>query len=207
MTVHPAITPAVSDEAERLAALYHYDLIGTDPEPRFDDIATLAAQTCGCQVALISLVGEQEIWFKSRINYPLATTRRDDSFCQQVISSRQTLVIEDTFLDPRFSNNTFVKQRQPIRFFAGAPIITETGYVIGALCVLDYQPRQINDCQLSTLQVLARQVMSQIEMGESIRQMRQQTAELERLNQSKNRLVFGDCTRSACGFSWHFRIF
>jgi signal transduction histidine kinase len=188
MTVHPAITPAVSDEAERLAALYHYDLIGTDPEPRFDDIAMLAAQTCGCQVALISLIGEQEIWFKSRINHPLATTRRVDSFCQHVLHTRQALVVEDTFLDARFANNALVKQRQPMRFFAGAPIITDTGYVIGVLCVLDYQPRQLSDCQLSTLQVLARQVMSQIEMGESIRQMRQQTAELERLNQSKNRL-------------------
>ena len=115
MTVHPAITAAASDEAERLAALHHYDLIGTDPEPRFDDIATLAAQTCGCQIALISLVGEQEIWFKSRINYPLATTRRDHSFSEQLINTRQPLVVEDTFLDPRFSSNTMVKQRQPIR--------------------------------------------------------------------------------------------
>lgn len=161
--------PRPDNETARLDALRRYQILDTEPEPAFDDLTWIAAQTCGTPIALISLVDEHRQWFKSKIGLTTAETVRDEAFCAfAVLHSREVLHVPDTLLDERFANNPLVTGEPNIRFYAGAPLITSDGYSLGTLCVIDRVPRQLNPFQLQTLEALSRQVISQLELRQSL---------------------------------------
>src|SRR5262249_2763549 len=64
--------------------------------------------------------------------------------------------------DPRFSSNPLVTETQGIRFYAGAPIETDDGHCLGAVCVMDRVPRQPSESQLRGLRALARHAVSML---------------------------------------------
>lgn len=178
-------TEVLCPEAERLAALHQYGMVGTAPEQRFDDITRLAADICGVPSALISLVDQHELWFKSRINFCYSHAPRAGTWCEKTFQNNALLVIEDTLnsplTDPLQPNNP------DIRFYAGVPLINHEGHAIGVLCVFDSQPRQINHSQQQALHVLSRQVMTQMELSRSLLNVQHQAEQLERINSNKNR--------------------
>ncbi|MFA9203821.1 MAG: ATP-binding protein [Flavobacteriales bacterium] len=186
--------PLAEDEAARLAALQKYAVYGTEPEACYDDIVTLAAAICGTPIALVSLIGESELWFKARLGYPSATGSRAESICgHAVIQPDELLLIEDTQLDPRFANNPTVQQGG-IRFYAAAPLISDEGHVIGTLCAIHQQPMHLTASQQQALRALARQVMNNLDLSRSnhklsqqMQLLEQQAEELRQLNQSKDR--------------------
>lgn len=188
------VAPFAKDEAARLAALRQYAVYGTEPEECYDDIVQMASAICGTPVALISLIGEDELWFKAKHGYSASTGCRTESICgHAVIQPDALLLIEDTLLDPRFADNPTV-QAGGIRFYAAAPLTTDDGHVIGTLCTIHEQPMQLNTSQQHALWALARQVVSNLELSKSnqklLQQMQllqQQADELRQLNQSKDR--------------------
>lgn len=82
--------------------------------------------------------------------------------------SDDIFIVSDTTLDPRFKNNLLVTGELGIRFYAGAPLITKSGFRLGSLCVIDRIPRTISDEQRSALGALARQVMALLELRAAI---------------------------------------
>ena len=156
--------PRTEDEAGRLAALRRYRILGTPPEPAFDDLTRLAAYLCGTPMAIVSLVDEVRQWFKSRLGLPLAETPRQLAFCAHALCESDLLVVPDAALDPRFADNPLVTGELGLRFYAGAPLRTPEGHVLGTLSVLDVKPRQLTAEQLQALRVLGRQAMAQIEL-------------------------------------------
>lgn len=146
------------DEAKRLAALYATELYGTAPEEAFDRITRLAAKLLGVPTALISLVGSDTQWFKSRCGFVAQTTSRDISFCGHAILSDQPLVIEDATRDERFADNPIVIGEPHIRFYAGVQLYSVERAKLGTLCVLDTRPRTLNQEELEELHELARMV-------------------------------------------------
>ena len=157
-------------DPDRLAALAAYDILDTQPEVGFDDIVQLATQLCQTPVALVSLVAADRQWFKSRVGFPLCETEIDSSVCAYTLNEPDLLVIPDLTGDPRTEANPLVTGVPFIRFYAGAPLRTTEGQVIGSLCVIDTEPRAdgLTEAQASNLKALARQVMSQLDLRRSL---------------------------------------
>jgi len=156
--------PAKNTEAKRLKILWQYDVLDTVPEEVFDDLTELAARICEAPIALISLIDEDRQWFKSKIGITVSETSRDISFCAHAIKQTGLFIIPDATKDLRFSNNPLVISEPKIRFYAGAPLITPDGYALGTLCVIDKVPRDLRPEQQQALRVLARHVMTQLEI-------------------------------------------
>jgi PAS domain S-box-containing protein len=157
-------------ESQRLEALDSYGILDTPPEPAFDDIAKLAALTCDAPIALVSLVGKERQWFKSELGIGIAETPRSMSICATALREKELLVVPDLTGDPRFSDNGLVTGAPHVRFYAGAVLRTPEGLPLGTVCVLDHQPRPhgLKEGQAFTLRVLARQVMTQLQLRRAI---------------------------------------
>jgi len=153
-----------NNEAKRLKVLWQYDVLDTVPEEVFDDLTELAARICEAPIALISLVDEDRQWFKSKVGITINETSRDISFCAHAIKQQELFIIPDATKDLRFSNNPLVTSDPKIRFYAGAPLITPDGHALGTLCVIDKVPRELRPEQQQALRVLARHVMTQLEL-------------------------------------------
>lgn len=174
------------NEVQRLAHLKALKILDTAPEERLDNITQLAAAIFAKPVSLISLVDEDRQWFKARCGMELQQTDREVSICAHVVAENTSLIVEDTLKDPRFADNPLVQDEyKPIRFYAGAPITTSEGYVLGSLCVIDHVPGSFSEDQLAQLKRLARVVEDEIQL----RQLFEQTKQAERKLVAKSKLL------------------
>lgn len=148
-----------TDEATRLAALDRLGLMDTGPEKAFDRLTELARHLFGVRLVLITLVGVDRQWIKSRAGPdPLREMAREDSFCTELIARDALLICEDTLLDARFRNKPIVCGEPGIRFYAGIPLRPEGDGIVGSLCLLDDSPQSLSESDLWTLSRLADQV-------------------------------------------------
>ena len=176
------IAPFPKDEKKRLKVLWQYEVLDTVPEELFDDLTELAARICEAPIALISLVDEKRQWFKSKIGTTVSETSRDVSFCAYAITQSDLFIVPDATLDERFADNPLVISDPKIRFYAGAPLITPDGHALGTLCVIDTVPRELRPDQKQALRILARHVVSQLEVRRRSRELadaRQQSKEIK----------------------------
>jgi diguanylate cyclase (GGDEF)-like protein/PAS domain S-box-containing protein len=160
----PAQDVAAAHERARVSTLHRFGVLDTPAEQAFDELTALAAQLCGTPMALVTLVDAERQWFKSRLGVAVCETSREVSFCVHALAGQDILVVPDTRADPRFAGNPLVSGESGIRFYAGAPLITAAGHALGTLCVLDTVARNLTARQLDQLGVLARQVVSQLEL-------------------------------------------
>lgn len=157
------------DEQLRLQSLRSYNILDTAEERNFDDITELAASICNTPIALISFVDGDRQWFKSHYGLDTRQTDRCHSFCSHAIEHPEILMqIEDALEDPRFRDNVLVTGSPDIRFYAGMPLVNEKGYALGSICVIDHQPRKLNDAQQKALRTLACQVIDQLSLKKRV---------------------------------------
>ena len=171
-------TPA--NESGRLEALRRYQILDTAPEVAYDEITELAAQICGCPVAVIGFVDEAQDWKKSKYGLPANFTGlpREISICSTTICAGNLLHVGDLTKDERFRDNATVTGPPHLRFYCGMPLVTPDGYALGTLCVVDFQPREISFEQGETVRRLARQVVTQLELRRRVLELDQTLAEL-----------------------------
>ncbi len=163
--------PLPANEKRRLEVLWQYQILDTPPEAPFDDLAELAALVCDTPVALISLADEKRQWFKARVGITATETARDISFCAHAILQTEVLIVHDALRDPRFAGNPLVTGSPFIRFYAGAPLVTEDGLALGTICVIDRQPRDLTPSQVQALEILARLTLNQIKLRRQIQEL------------------------------------
>ncbi len=184
-----------SDEIERTAALKSYQLLDTEEELIYDQLALLASQICGTRISLITLVDQNRAWFKSHVGLKINEVPREFAFCNHVVSDKQALVINDTRKDPRFAKNPLVTGVPHISFYAGIPLTDNEGHSLGTLCVLDENPKQLTDLQLRSLHIIASQVIAQFRLRRELIQKQNCEDQLTRL------------TEQVPGFIYQFRLF
>ncbi|MEL5995453.1 GAF domain-containing DNA-binding protein [Hymenobacter segetis] len=167
------------NEPERLETLYSYNILDTDPEQVFNDLAQLSAFICGTPMSLVSLIDGERQWFKARVGLEAKQTPREHAFCQYAMRAPDVYEVPDAALDPRFADNPLVTGTPNIRFYAGAPLLSPDGQPLGTLCALDTVPRQLTSDQREALRVLARQVMAHMELRRVRTQLEDERQKLE----------------------------
>jgi two-component system, cell cycle sensor histidine kinase and response regulator CckA len=150
-------------EAARLDALQQYHIVDTAPEAVFDGIARIAARICDTPMAMVTFIDGDHQSIKARVGINLTSTRREDSFCAHILDRTMPMVVEDPIDDPRFAGIPLVADTPKVRFYAGAPIRTESGFGLGAVCVLDVKSRHLEPFQLAALEALADDAMARLE--------------------------------------------
>jgi signal transduction histidine kinase len=175
--------PIPDNESERLLSLESYSILDTTEEAIFDSITFIASKITGAQISLIVFIDKDRQWFKSKFGVPadlsqLKETPRDIAFCAHTILNPDIFEVKDLSLDDRFKENPFVKDYPSMRFYAGVPLVSDKGFNIGSICVLDDSPKELTDEQKIMLKSLSDIIMRMIELKKSL-------AYTEKLRQEK----------------------
>lgn len=162
--MQPARLP--DNEPERLALLRALDVLDGPPEPAMDRITRIAARLFRVPIALVTLLDSDRQWFMSRVGMPVQQTPRSQSFCSHTILEPRTMVVTDARQDPRFQDNPLVTGSPNIRFYAGHPLRSRHGLVLGTLCLIDRQPRAFSEDDAAALRDLAQMVEANLRSRE-----------------------------------------
>jgi adenylate cyclase len=173
--------PIPANEPERLAALRALDIMDSPPEAAYDEIAELAAQVCGCPIGYISFVDDHRRWLKARYGLSAEVTNasRGATVCSTTICGAEMFVVPDMTQDSRFDRIAVVVGEPHCRFYCGVPLITDEGYALGTLCVLDFEPRRLTFEQTEALRRLSRQVLTLLELRRRLIEHNQTIAQLQ----------------------------
>ncbi|MET9519920.1 GAF and ANTAR domain-containing protein [Streptomyces sp. NPDC002994] len=169
--------PPGAQEAARMEAVRRYDILDTPPDGAFDRVAALAARFCGVEMATVTIVDTDRIWFKAAEGLQdVSEIGRDPGLCASAILQDEPYVLPDTLKDPQAVANPLVRGELGLRFYAAAPITTADGYRLGTVNVLDTRPRRVTHRETDTLRDLAAVVMDELEL----RLASMRTVQLER---------------------------
>ncbi|MGI4776557.1 MAG: putative bifunctional diguanylate cyclase/phosphodiesterase [Janthinobacterium lividum] len=153
------------NESDRLAAIAEYQLVEDDGDLQLDAIVQLASKIFDVPIVLVSIVERERQFFSARIGLNICETGRDVSFCAHALEMDDILVIPDAKLDLRFAQNPLVLDEPYIRFYAGMPLVSPSGHVLGTLCIIDRRPRNGLSAQdREHLKALAKVVLDRLEM-------------------------------------------
>ena len=158
--------PPLFNEFERQAVIDKYRLTDEGEDLGLNSIVRLAAQVFGVDMALVTLVEHQRQFFLGRQGIDICETGRDVSFCGHALTLGigESLVVPDTALDTRFIDNPLVTGAPFVRFYAGCPMRTPEGHILGTLCIVDVRPRHdFSAAQRATLGDLAALAMDKLE--------------------------------------------
>ncbi|WP_417369186.1 ATP-binding protein [Flavobacterium beibuense] len=153
-----------SNDMQRLEKLYEYRILDTHSEEAFDKIALLAAQIFNTTSAFISFVDQDRVFLKSNLSLlPHNVIERRDSLCSLAILNDNITVFNDTHTSPDLMESPYVAGEDGIRFYAGAPLKTPEGYIVGTVCVIDNVAREATDAQLDMLKTLSKIIVNKLE--------------------------------------------
>ena len=160
------IKPTIpGNEVERLLALDSYSVLDTLPEESYNDLTKIASIICNTPIALVTFIDEKRQFLKSRHGIEATETPREVAFCGHAINMpSELMMVEDARLDDRFSDNPLVTGDLQVVFYAGMPLVTNDGFALGTLCVIDHQPKELTPDQQSALKSLANQVVQLLEL-------------------------------------------
>jgi signal transduction histidine kinase len=147
---------AVAEDA-RLAAVHSYRLLGAPRPVVLDELTRLAGAVLGTPMSAVALIDADREWFAGKTGVPGDGGPLATSFSGRVVGTREPLVVEDTFSEPRYRTWDCVRGVPNIRFWAGVPLIDEDGHTLGSMCVLDDKPGTVGDRQLDLLHTMAGQ--------------------------------------------------
>lgn len=153
------------EDKERLKNLESYSVIDSLPEEEFDNLARIASEICETPVSYVSFLDDKRQWYKSRFGMEIIETRLDDAICAYTVENcKKLIVVPDMRVDNRFKDNRYVQNDPKVVFYAGIPLISQEGYSLGTMCVLDFKPRNLSYKQEQSLIALGKQIMVVLEL-------------------------------------------
>ncbi|MES2432074.1 MAG: GAF domain-containing sensor histidine kinase [Bacteroidota bacterium] len=177
--------PTPRNESRRLKALHDYEILDTITEKEYDAITKIAAQICNVPVSLITFLDKDRQWFKSHLGIEIDGTPREFSFCNYTImDADNVLVVPDLRVDERFAQNPLVAGEPHAVFYAGAPLVTPDGFVLGSICVLDAKVNNLSEDQKAALKALADQVVTKLELRKNVKALKHTQQKLKTANKN-----------------------
>jgi sigma-B regulation protein RsbU (phosphoserine phosphatase) len=176
--------PIPVDETDRLKELDKLDLLYTDGETAYDRVTRNLAKVFDAPAIMMNIIDRDNQYVKSSSGMPGdvafdAVMPRKDSICGHVVGANETMIVEDLAADERFRDNPIVKARG-LRFYAGAPLRTESGQPMGALCVVDTKPRHLSQAEQAILEIAAEELMRQARVNRITRELLDRNRIIER---------------------------
>jgi predicted PurR-regulated permease PerM len=163
--------PIPDNDAERVDALKATGVLEGDKREALDALAKRAADVFNTSLAVITTIDKDREYFVGQSGkLPNAITDdtgtllpmdREHAICNYVVANEETLVVSDIERDPRFADNETIDQWN-MRFYAGAPLRAADGLIIGALCILDSEPRTLEENEVALLETIAADVVATI---------------------------------------------
>lgn len=179
------------NELDRLKELDSYRIIGELESEDHDFLTQMAAQICDTKISLISFVTEDKQWFLSHHGLKERETPKELAFCTHAINQpKELFIVEDATKDERFYDNPLVVNYPKVIFYAGMPLVTESGFPLGTICVIDDHPKKLNEKQIDTLKLLAKQVINLLELRRKTFELKEQNTALQ-----KTTILFNESQR------------
>ncbi|MEH2309268.1 GAF domain-containing protein [Nostoc sp.] len=168
----------IDTEMARLEALRQYQILDTEPEEAYDNLAQLAAFICDTSISLVNFIDENRQWFKAKVGLDVSEMPRSVGLSYLCQEQRNVVVVPDTLADEKLANNPVVTGYPYVRFYAGVPLITPKGDMLGTLCVIDQVPKELSQKQVEALLALSRLVIDQLELRRYVTEVSQVTEKL-----------------------------
>jgi diguanylate cyclase (GGDEF)-like protein len=170
--------PSTAYETSRLEALAHVEMDSSAAERRFDNITQLAAIACHAPIAFIGFVDAEHVQLKSTVGLSATHFPRSNAFCAHAIATpHDVMIVPDARHDPRFAHNAEVVGDPRLRAYAGMPLLDSKGYPIGVLAVMDFLPRGFSDHERGILRVLAKEIVTLLDLCDRVRRLEGELAE------------------------------
>jgi PAS domain S-box-containing protein len=180
-------------DPERLALLRRTRLLDAPPEPAFDRLTRLASRLVHAPIALVTLIDEDRQFFLSCVGLPepLSEARQTpltSSICKHLVATDEPLIAPDLSAHPLLASDASLRAFG-IGAYAGIPLRTATGHVLGSFCVLDRVPREWTEEQIEMLTTLANSAIAEIELRSALDRQAQQANELAASRDAARALV------------------
>ncbi len=155
-------SPVPQNEMDRIISLSDFDLDYSDLQENFRDLAKLAAKVAGTDISLVNLIDSFTQWTVSEYGLPLQQMAREDSVCQYTIDAKEFFEVKDLSADDRFKDKFYVTEAPKLKYYFGVPLVTEDGYNLGALCVLDKIGKEISPEKVELLKIIASEIVDRL---------------------------------------------
>jgi GAF domain-containing protein len=166
-------------EKERLEVLHKYQILDTPPDGTFDKMTEMAARIFNIPIAIVSLVDEDRIWFKSHHGLNVQQITKDPGLCVSAMVADDVYVVENAKEDARTLSNPLVAGEFGLQFYAAAPLKTKEGHSLGTFCIIDKKQRFFTKEQRKVLKDFSELAMNWIEVRLEARNLVRDTLTLK----------------------------
>ncbi len=152
-----------NDENERLAIVQAARMLQSPTSDRLERLAKLASAHFRTPIALVSLLSAHRQWLIGNVGLPVSEISKHGTFCDVTVRLGQTVVIEDTHADPETANSVMVINEPWVRFYAGTPLLTTAGFILGTFCIAAPEPRTFSEDERAHLLTFGQLAMTEID--------------------------------------------
>jgi len=163
------LAPVPDNEAERLREVSELGLTGVNrKDPHLNDIIQITCAVADTPIAMVNILDRPNQHTLQSCGLPAAAQTEwpiEGGLCQFVLAQGDVLIIEDLRTDERTREHPFISPPMSLRFYAGVPLVSAGGYIVGTLCAMSPEPRTLDARAIDALRRLADQVIRLLQGG------------------------------------------
>lgn len=175
-------TEMTENAYNRVASLYDYGILDTESRERFHRLTKVIATLLDVPIVVFSFFDRDTQCYRSHLGFDdieIAHDLKEFGLCCAASQKSEPLIVGDTLTHELLSGHPLVSGNPKLRFYAGFPLITRSGALLGTLCAMDHQPRQITQDKLDAVISLTHILLNEIELQQINNQLVARNWELE----------------------------